>query len=184
MRNKGDIKIVNIKHKPNAFYTYIGRQNTYLGLAHSKWANPKILKRELDRDNNLHEYLSYVISRIDLTSSLIELTGKTLGCYCCNYDGNNMIGKKCHGMTLIALYDYHVKNTPSRWRALLRVTEIFDYSIVVFIPGSEIKYYVIPKNCFPIELGNRLKIDYRFYAKLNLDAINGSELYLSDFEIK
>ncbi len=107
MTNKGNIKIANIKKK-EPFDLYIGRENKWLNLPESKWKNPFPLKRESERAQILEMHWEYMISREDLINDLIELKGKTLGCYC--YSDTTKIGKTCHGHNLIRLYDKFVSD--------------------------------------------------------------------------
>jgi len=109
--NYGGIKIINLKKDKGVHYDkYIGRRNQWLGLEQSEWANPFILKRESDRDEILAQYKEYIIRKPNLIEGLRGLTGLTLACYCCNYHNNKLIGKKCHGMILIEVYDLFMIN--------------------------------------------------------------------------
>ena len=88
------IKLANIKKEP--YDIYIGRENKWLGLESSKWANPFPMKNESMREEVLTKAEEYFRSKPDLIAALPELEGKTLGCYCAP--------KKCHGEILIKLY--------------------------------------------------------------------------------
>lgn len=88
------IKIANIKKK-EPFDLYIGRQNKWLNLEGSKWANPFPMKNEGMRQEVLNNYENYIIDTPELFWALNELEGLTLGCYCSP--------KKCHGDVLIYL---------------------------------------------------------------------------------
>jgi hypothetical protein len=107
----GNIQIINLKRNPSLRDTlyllppdgdivYIGRENKWLNLPRSKWANPFVLEREADRDAVLERYRQYVLSQPDLMAALPELHGKTLACYCAP--------KRCHGEVLIELYSTYV----------------------------------------------------------------------------
>src|SRR3954467_12199656 len=86
LENKGKIKVINLKKDKGVPYDlYMGRQNDFLGLNGSKWANPFHLKREGDRPMVLEQHMQYMKSRPDLLAQLHELKNKTLACYCCNY---------------------------------------------------------------------------------------------------
>ena len=100
------IKVVNIKDKPRPdFDLYIGRENKWLYLKASKWANPEPLKNESDREANLQRYKNHVENNPILLNDLPELKGLVLGCYC-----NSKINpKRCHGHILIELYEKYVK---------------------------------------------------------------------------
>lgn len=95
--------IVNIKDKPTPhFDVYIGRENTWLGLPQSKWANPFIMVRRSERAEVIKKYREYIESNPDLIAALPELSGKVLGCYCKPI--------ACHGDVLIELYNkYYAK---------------------------------------------------------------------------
>lgn len=75
---------------------YIGRAINMGGwrLSQSKWYNPFSVK-EYGREECLRKYREYILSRPDLLSSLSELEGKTLGCWC--------KPDKCHGDVLVEL---------------------------------------------------------------------------------
>jgi len=110
MENKGNIKIINLKKDKGVPYDlYIGRKNGWLNLPRSKWENPFVMQKESERAEVLLNYRNHIESRPDLIRSLQELTGKTLACYCCNYSDGQMVGKVCHGIMLIELYDKYVK---------------------------------------------------------------------------
>lgn len=101
MENSGNIKIVNIKKEKDVkIDLYIGRANSYLNLPQSKWANPFVMHNEGDRIRVLELYEEHIRSKPDLMNALVELKGKTLGCYCAP--------KRCHGDVLIQLYEEHV----------------------------------------------------------------------------
>lgn len=109
IQNLGGISIINIKKQKGVPYDmYIGRQNDYLGLNGSKWQNPFHLKAERDRERILQQHWDYMLTRPDLLAALPELEGKTLACYCCDFQNQGFHGKLCHGMNLIKLYDKFV----------------------------------------------------------------------------
>lgn len=89
------IKIVNIKNK-QPFDIYIGRENKWLSLKQSIFANPFVLKNESGRDKCLEDYENYVRNNEQILKNLHLLKDKILGCYC--------HPKKCHGDILIKLY--------------------------------------------------------------------------------
>jgi hypothetical protein len=85
-------KVANLKNGP--FDVYIGRP--------SKWGNPYSHKegtlaefKVLSRKEAIEKYEEYLLNNEELMSSLIELKGKTLGCWC--------HPKKCHGDILSKL---------------------------------------------------------------------------------
>lgn len=102
------IKISNIKKK-EPYDVYIGRENKWLNLPASKWANPFVMKKEVERIGVLANYEAYVRSRSDLMNSLDELDWKILGCYC--------HPKKCHGDVLIKLHEEKYRNVAQSVRA-------------------------------------------------------------------
>lgn len=75
---------------------YIGRNmNFYVNGAHeSKWKNPYSAKK-YGRDECINMYKKYVMQNKQLMNDLVELKGKTLGCWC--------KPDKCHGDILVEL---------------------------------------------------------------------------------
>lgn len=71
----------------------------------SIWANPFKINKDGDRDIVISKYRDYIIDKINKNvikkEQLIELRGKTLGCWC--------KPDKCHGDILIELIN-NVKN--------------------------------------------------------------------------
>lgn len=100
------IKLANIKKK-EAFDIYIGRENKWLNLPASKWANPFVLKRESEREEILIKVEEYFRNNPELIAALPELKNKTLGCYC--FSSVTGEGKRCHGHILIKLYNEFVE---------------------------------------------------------------------------
>ena len=81
-------------------HVYIGRNMTFYveGTHKSKWANPFILKK-YSIEECLELYEQHIRNSEYLLSSLHELQGKTLGCWC--------KPEKCHGDIIIKiLSDY------------------------------------------------------------------------------
>jgi hypothetical protein len=86
------IRVVHCKREK--FDVYIGRP--------SKWGNPFKLADELNasdeaRRSCLAKYEAWILRQPQLLSSLHELRGKTLGCWC--------KPKACHGDVLARLAD-------------------------------------------------------------------------------
>ena len=78
-------KVVNIKN--DEYDIYIGRG--------SKWGNPFKIGRDGDREEVIKKYHLWVMKQPELMSSLNELDGERLGCYCAP--------KACHGDVLVFL---------------------------------------------------------------------------------
>ena len=92
-------KLVNVKEIEDLLKweadddnTFIGRFDTKTGLQ-SKWGNP-YRKNIFGRRKCIDMYLNYILTS-DLLNDLIELKGKTLGCFC--------YPKECHGDVLLYL---------------------------------------------------------------------------------
>ncbi|MEW6663042.1 MAG: DUF4326 domain-containing protein [Bacillota bacterium] len=68
---------------------YIGRP--------SKWGNPFIIGRDGTREEVINKYESWILKQPELMTSLHELRGKTLVCFC--------KPKPCHGDVLIKLIE-------------------------------------------------------------------------------
>lgn len=73
--------------KKESYDVYIGRP--------SKWGNPYVLGRDGTRESVVDLYESYLRANPELMSSLGELRGKVLGCWC--------HPQKCHGDVLVKL---------------------------------------------------------------------------------
>lgn len=78
------------KHK---YDVYIGRP--------SRWGNPYSHKDDTiaefkvkTREEAMQKFEEYLLKNVELMSSLHELKGKALGCWCKNVDGG---GQSCHG---------------------------------------------------------------------------------------
>lgn len=66
---------------------YVGRP--------SKWGNPFIIGRDGTRSEVIEKYREWILTQPELMSSVHELKGKTLGCYCAPLP--------CHGNVLLEL---------------------------------------------------------------------------------
>lgn len=75
--------VVHCKRDP--YDVYIGRG--------SKWGNPFVIGRDGDRDEVIAKYEQYLLNNDGLWSSLYELKGKVLGCWCSP--------AHCHGHLLV-----------------------------------------------------------------------------------
>ena len=97
---------------------YIGRSNKHAkGATHSKWNNPFTMKScGDDRDLCVQKFKDYILLNSDLMSSLHELKGKNLGCWC--------YPQKCHGDILIALVNEHCY-TESNTTPTSKISPIF-----------------------------------------------------------
>jgi len=84
-------------------HIYIGRDMSFYvdGAYKSKWHNPyKVSKDSNGLDNSLERYEAHIRSS-GLISDILELQGKTLGCWC--------KPKRCHGDVLLKLLDEVIK---------------------------------------------------------------------------
>lgn len=79
------MKVVHCKREK--YDVYIGRP--------SKWGNPFVLGKDGNRKEVVRKYKEWIVQQPNLMSSLCELEGKTLGCWCSP--------KACHGDVLIEL---------------------------------------------------------------------------------
>lgn len=94
---------------------YIGR-SMYMGgwrLSESKWANPYPLKK-YTLEESLRLYKNHIMKSPKLLSSLMELDGKTLGCWCHKIPKSSeeilSSGKaSCHGDILVKLLECYKK---------------------------------------------------------------------------
>lgn len=83
-------------------HIYIGRNMSFYvkGALKSKWHNPYNIKI-YSRDKCLELYQKYIIETDSLYSSIEELKGMKLGCWCSP--------EKCHGDILIAIFEHKNK---------------------------------------------------------------------------
>ena len=79
------MKVVHCKKEP--YDVYIGRP--------SKWGNLFVIGKDGTREEVIKKYEEYVRNNKVLMSSIQELSGKTLGCWCSP--------KPCHGDVLIEI---------------------------------------------------------------------------------
>ena len=75
--------------KKEDYDIYIGRP--------SRWGNPFEIGKDGTRKEVIEKYEKYILSNKDLMSSLSELEGKILGCWC--------KPKACHGDVLVKLIE-------------------------------------------------------------------------------
>lgn len=66
------MSVVNVNRE--SCEVYIGRP--------SKWGNPFVIGRDGNREEVIAKYADWIQSQPELLSSLDELRGKSLGCYC------------------------------------------------------------------------------------------------------
>lgn len=81
------------------FDVYIGREVPEHGIAGSKWGNPFVMTDDSDkeRERAIAAYRDWVVAQPELMSSLEELRGRRLGCWCSP--------KPCHGDVLVELIE-------------------------------------------------------------------------------
>lgn len=107
-----DAKVVCLKRKGGKIVqdcdVYIGRRLNMGGwrLKDSKWKNPFVMKKGLkgdeekkERDRVIKKYEKYIRENKDLLSSIEELRGKVLGCWC-KKGGKDI---PCHGDVLVKI---------------------------------------------------------------------------------
>lgn len=80
-------KALVVHCKRDKFDVYIGRP--------SKWGNPFEIGKDGDRQNVVDEYRKWVLTQSELMSTISELRGKVLGCWCAPH--------ACHGDVLSEL---------------------------------------------------------------------------------
>ena len=80
--------------KRSKYDVYIGRG--------SKWGNPYIIGKDGTREEVMKKYKKYIMNEPVLLSSLYQLDGKVLGCWC--------RPKSCHGDVLVKLIKERVWN--------------------------------------------------------------------------
>ena len=90
----------NVVHNQNDEYdVYIGREVPEFNLVGSKWGNPFVLTDDSDaeRHRSIASYREWIVTQAELMSSLEELRGKRLACWCAPL--------ACHGDVLVELLD-------------------------------------------------------------------------------
>lgn len=115
--------LINVKTRPVEYWTnnpsflYIGRENIWMGLPHSKWNNPFPMKNEGQRKSILTNFLHYIVEpeQKDLIVDLHEIDDKILGCYCVN----EYREVKCHGNILIKLRELQKQEKIEQWEEIL-----------------------------------------------------------------
>lgn len=80
-------KVVNLRKEK--YDVYIGRG--------SKWGNRFVIRRDGDRGEVIRKYREWILNNKELISSLHELKGKVLGCFCKPL--------ACHGDVLVELVE-------------------------------------------------------------------------------
>lgn len=99
----GTLETVNrtsvVHNQIDEYDVYIGRAVPEAGIEGSKWGNPFVMAddSDLERERVISAYRQWVVAQPELMSSLEELQGQTLGCWCAP--------KACHGDVLIELLD-------------------------------------------------------------------------------
>lgn len=73
--------------RKSAYDVYIGRP--------SKWGNPFVIGKDGNREEVIEKYRKFILNNPQLLSSLGELKGKRLGCFC--------KPNPCHGDILVKL---------------------------------------------------------------------------------
>lgn len=85
-----DRDMTRVVHRhASAYDVYIGRP--------SKWGNPFVIGVDGTRAQVIAKYRAWILRQPKLLSSLSELRGKTLGCYCAPLP--------CHGDVLAEMAD-------------------------------------------------------------------------------
>lgn len=79
------MKVVHCKKEK--YDVYIGRP--------SKWGNPFTIGKDGTRSEVISKYETFLLNNVELLSSIKELKGKDLGCWCSP--------RSCHGDILLRL---------------------------------------------------------------------------------
>lgn len=97
---------------------YIGGSSKYICQALSAFANPFKIGRDGTRDEVLTKYETYITTKLDndtqLSQDLINLRGKSLGCWC--------YPDPCHGDVLIKLIDEYIPKVTCGWCEMLKTS--------------------------------------------------------------
>lgn len=92
---------IAVHNQHDEFDLYIGRAVPDAGLEASKWGNPFVMADDSDeeRDRAIAEFRSWIVDQPELMSSIGELRGLRLGCWCSP--------KPCHGDVLAELAEQY-----------------------------------------------------------------------------
>ncbi len=99
----GRLEIVSraavVHNQVDEYDVYIGRAVPEHGIPASKWGNPFVMADDTDteRERVISAYREWVVAQPELMSSLDELRGQTLGCWCAP--------RACHGDVLVELLE-------------------------------------------------------------------------------
>jgi hypothetical protein len=90
-------KTTVIHNMRDDFDVYIGRAVPERGIGASKWGNPFVMidDSDIERERVISAYREWISTQSELLSSLEELRGQRLGCWCAP--------KRCHGDVLVEL---------------------------------------------------------------------------------
>lgn len=107
LRKRGLGNSLNEWLKQNPKHLYIGRENSYVNIGRSKWANPFPLSK-YTLEESLQKYEMYVRETPSLWNAITdELNDKVMGCWCCDCESfESTIDKplRCHGEVLMKLF--------------------------------------------------------------------------------
>lgn len=95
-----DVSETTVVHNVReAFDVYIGRDVPEHGIVGSKWGNPFVMTddSETERERVIAAYRDWIVTQPGLMSSLEELRGRRLGCWCAP--------ERCHGDVLVELLE-------------------------------------------------------------------------------
>ena len=97
-RTMSTMSTTTVVHNQHDDYdVYIGREVPDFGLPSSKWGNPFVMADDslAERQRAIGEYRKWIVQQPELMSSLEELRGKRLACWCAPLS--------CHGNVLVEL---------------------------------------------------------------------------------
>jgi hypothetical protein len=71
------------------------------------------------------------------------------------------------------------------WRTLIRIEDVVDNNIFIFIPGWNYEVSIsLNKQDLPRDIRNIIKADMRVHAKVNVGAERSEDLFFKDWEAK
>lgn len=89
-------------------FVYVGRSVRWTEWTASIWGNP-FTAGEYPGEDAVDRYRRYILASPELMARLGELRGKTLGCWCGDFDGfGDLFGEpgfRCHALVLAELAD-------------------------------------------------------------------------------
>ncbi len=87
-------------------FVYVGRAMPRQGWRGSIWGNPFRVSREAGTATQAVEsFRGWLDSQASMRARISELRGKTLGCWCCDWNPGEPVVTRCHAIVLAQMAD-------------------------------------------------------------------------------